>query len=75
MDKHSENSNRVRKYKEETNRTEQDSKINNIIERKKISSRLDDTEEQISNQKDRVVAITEAKQQKEKNEFLKMRMV
>ena len=75
MDKHSENSNRVRKYKEETNRTEQDSKINNIIERKKISSRLDDTEEQISNQKDRVVAITKAKQQKEKNEFLKMRMV
>lgn len=44
MDKHSENSNRVRKYKEETNRTEQDNKINNIIERKKISSRLDDTE-------------------------------
>lgn len=42
MDKHSENSNRVRKYKEETNRTEQDNKINNIIERKKISSRLDD---------------------------------
>ena len=48
MDKHSKNSNRIRKYKEETSRTEKDNKINNTIERKKITSRLDDTE-QISN--------------------------
>ena len=75
MDKHSKNSNRIRKYKEETSRTEKDNKINNTIERKKITSRLDDTEEQISNQEDRVVAIPQAEQQKEKNEFLKMRMV
>lgn len=34
MDKHSKNSNRVRKYKEETSRTEKDNKINNTIERK-----------------------------------------
>ena len=74
MDKHSKNSNRIRKYKEETSRTEKDNKINNTIERKKITSRLDDTE-QISNQEDRVVAIPQAEQQKEKNEFLKMRMV
>ena len=57
MDKHSENSNRVRKYQEETNRTEQDSKINNIRERKKISSRLDDTQEWICEMEDRVVQI------------------
>lgn len=35
MDKHSKNSIRVRKYKEETSRTEKDNKINNTIERKK----------------------------------------
>ena len=76
MDKHSENSNWVRKYKEETNRTGKNNKINNTIERKKkISSRLDDIEEQISNQEDRVVVISQTKQQKEKNEFLEMRMV
>ena len=56
---------RVRKYKEKQNRYEEQNNWNKIyIER--INSRLDDTEEWISEQEDRAVAITQTDQKKRK---------
>ena len=56
---------RVRKYKEKQNRYEEQNNWNKIyIER--INSRLDDTEEWISEQEDREVAITQTDQKKRK---------
>ena len=69
MDEHSENFNRIRKYKEEPNRNEEYNNWNkNILEG--IRSTLDDIEEWFSELEDRAVEIIHAEQKKEK-EFLK----
>ena len=65
----SENFNRIRKYKEEPNRTEEYNNWNkNILEG--IRSTLDDIEAWINELEDRAVEIIHAEQEKEK-EFLK----
>lgn len=65
----SENFNRIRKYKEEPNRTEEYNNWNkNILEG--IRSTLDDIEAWISELEDRAVEIIHAEQEKEE-EFLK----
>lgn len=47
--------------------------MKNIL--KGVNSKLGNTEEQISHLEDRIVEITQSKQQKEKRIFLKMRIV
>ena len=65
----SENFNRIRKYKEEPNRTEEYNNWNkNILEG--IRSTLDDIEAWINELEDRAVEIIHAEQEKEE-EFLK----
>ena len=65
----SENFNRIKKYKEEPNRTEEYNNWNkNILEG--IRSTLDDIEAWISELEDRAVEIIHAEQEKEE-EFLK----
>ena len=71
MDEYSENYNQdwenIRKNQSELKNTITEMK--NTLEW--INSRLDDTEEWISNQEDRVIEITQPEQQKEEKNFLK----
>ena len=65
MDKHSENFNRVRKYKrKQTELKTTITEIKNTLE--EINSRLDDTEEQIRDLENRILKITQAEQKEEK---------
>ena len=68
MDKHSENFNRVRKYKEPSRAEE----YGNAFTLEGSSRRSDDTEKRSSDLRDGVVEITQAEQKKKKRQKIRI---